>query len=239
MVTKEGTTQAIFPEGGLSLDGRLHPARMGLLSYIVEGFEPQDRDVVFLPVGLGYDRVLEDRVLVEAAKSQTRRFRNRPLWVGVHAVRFLIARALGRTRGFGTAAAAFGAPISLHGYLAEGGTVEGLGERLMAAIAEVVPVLSVPLVAKALGDGAASRDELAGRVAALIALLEGKGAELNLPTVGMEAILTEGLTPLIKRGLVTEGLQPVERNRDLLEFYAASVPDLADLPQRGGHKISK
>jgi glycerol-3-phosphate O-acyltransferase len=38
MATEEGTTQAIFPEGGLSLDGRVGPAKMGLLSYIVEGW---------------------------------------------------------------------------------------------------------------------------------------------------------------------------------------------------------
>jgi len=239
MATKEGTTQAIFPEGGLSLDGRLHPARMGLLSYIVEGFEPQDRDVVFLPVGLGYDRVLEDRVLVEAAKIKKRRFRNRPLHVAYHAVRFLFARALGRTRGFGTAAVAFGAPISLRGYLADGGTVDGLGERLMAAIAEVLPVLSVPLVAKALGEGAASREDLAVRVTELVAQLEASGARLNLPTVGMEAILAEGLTPLIKRGLISEGLQPVDGNRDLLQYYAASTPELSALPQRSRHKITK
>jgi glycerol-3-phosphate O-acyltransferase len=227
MATKEGTTQAIFPEGGLSLDGRLQSARMGLLSYIVEGFEPQDRDVVFLPVGLAYDRVLEDRVLVEAAKSQTRRFRNRPFWVARHALWFLWQRAWGRTKGFGTAAAAFGAPISLRSYLAAGGTVEGLGERLMSAIADVVPVLPVPLVAKALGEGATSRAELAARVADLTARLEMSGAVLNLPPGGPDAVLAEGLDPMIRRGLVTEDLKPVEKNRALLEFYAAAVPDLA------------
>jgi glycerol-3-phosphate O-acyltransferase len=227
MATKEGTTQAIFPEGGLSLDGRLAPARMGLLSYLIKGFEPQDRDVVFLPVGLGYDRVLEDRVLVEAAKSQTRRFRNRPFQVAGHALWFLWQRAWGWTKGFGTAAAAFGAPISLRSYLAAGGTVEGLGERLMSAIGDVVPVLPVPLVAKALGEGAISREDLAGRVTDLIARLETSGAVLNLPPGGPDAVLAEGLEPMVRRGLVTEDLKLVEKNRALLAFYAAAVPDLA------------
>jgi glycerol-3-phosphate O-acyltransferase len=224
MTTKEGTTQAIFPEGGLSLDGKVGQARMGLLSYIVEGFEPGDRDVVFLPVGLGYDRVLEDRVLVEAAAGSGR-FRNRPLRVAWHAMRFLWARLLRRTRGFGTAAASFGAPISLRDYLAGGGTVEGLGDRLMAAIRAVVPVVPVPLVARALGDGAASRQDLTDRILALIARLENQGAVLNLPEGGVEAVLDAGLVPLIRRGLVSEALQPVERERSLLSFYAASVPD--------------
>ena len=37
MATEEGITQAIFPEGGLSLDGRVGEAKLGLLSYIMAG----------------------------------------------------------------------------------------------------------------------------------------------------------------------------------------------------------
>jgi glycerol-3-phosphate O-acyltransferase len=224
MATEEGTTQAIFPEGGLSLDGKVGEAKLGLLSYIVEGWAPEDRDVVFVPVGLAYDRVLEDRVLVEAAKAGTRRFRNRPFWVAMHAVRFLWARMRGQTRGFGTAAAGFGAPVGLRAHLAAGGTVESLGARLMAAIAEVVPVLPVPLVARALGEGAASREELAGRVEALVGRLQAVGAVLKLPPQGLAVALEEGLAPLIRRGLVTEDLRPVPGEEALLAFYAASVP---------------
>ena len=226
MATEEGTTQAMFPEGGLSLDGRVGPAKLGLISYIVEGWEPGERDVVFVPVGLAYDRVLEDRVLVEASQAGTRRFRNRPVRTALYAVRFLWARFRGRTKGFGTAAAGFGAPLSLRDYLAAGGTVEGLGERLMAAIAGVVPVLPVPLVARALGEGVASREELAARVQAMIDRLTMAGAVLKLPPQGVDAVLDEGLEPLIRRGLVSEGLQPVPSERALLNFYAASVLDI-------------
>jgi glycerol-3-phosphate O-acyltransferase len=105
--------------------------------------------------------------------------------------------------------------------------VEGLGERLMSAIGDVVPVLPVPLVAKALGEGAISREDLAGRVTDLIARLETSGAVLNLPPGGPDAVLAEGLEPMVRRGLVTEDLKPVEKNRALLAFYAAAVPDLA------------
>lgn len=226
MATEEGTTQAIFPEGGLSLDGKVGPAKLGLLSYIVEGWQPEARDVVFVPVGLAYDRVLEDRVLVEAAKAGTRRFRNRPFRVALYALRYLWARMRGRTQGFGTAAAGFGAPIHLRAHLAEGGTVERLGDRLMAAIAAVVPVLPVPLVAKALGEGAATREELLGRVETLVERLTLAGAVLKLPPQGISAALDEGLGPLIRRGLVTETLQPVVAERALLDFYAASVPEV-------------
>ena len=99
MATEEGTTQAMFPEGGLSLDGRVGPAKLGLISYIVEGWTPEARDVVFVPVGLAYDRVLEDRVLVDAAASGTRRFRNRPVWVAWHGLQFFWAKPRRPERG--------------------------------------------------------------------------------------------------------------------------------------------
>ena len=226
MATEEGTTQAMFPEGGLSLDGRVGPAKLGLISYIVEGWTPHDRDVIFVPVGLAYDRVLEDRVLVEAALSGTRRFRNRPVVVAWHGLRFLWARFRGRTKGFGTAAAGFGAPVSLREHLGAGGSVEALGERLMAAIAAVVPVLPVPLVARALGEGVANREELATRVGAMVERLRAAGAVLKLPPMGGASVLDEGLEPLIRRGLVSPDLKPVANERALLEFYAASVPEI-------------
>ena len=46
---------------------------------MVAGWEPSGRDVVFVPVGLGYDRVLEDRILLQAAAEGNRQFRSRPV----------------------------------------------------------------------------------------------------------------------------------------------------------------
>src|SRR6476619_8463767 len=63
-----GLAQAMFPEGGLTRDGKLRPPKLGLLSYMVSGFDPAGaRDIVFVPVGLNYDRVLEDRLLTSSA----------------------------------------------------------------------------------------------------------------------------------------------------------------------------
>ena len=71
MATAAGVTQAIFPEGGLSRDGKLRPPKFGLLSYMVAGFDPHGpRDVVFIPVGINYDRVLEDRMLTSVANAE-------------------------------------------------------------------------------------------------------------------------------------------------------------------------
>ncbi len=75
MATNGGDTQAFYPEGGLSLTGRLQPPKVGLLSYLVDGFDPDGaRDIVFVPVAINYDRVLEDRVLIAAHARGDRRF---------------------------------------------------------------------------------------------------------------------------------------------------------------------
>src|SRR5690606_22819055 len=102
---------------------------------------------------------------------------------------------------------------------------EALGERLMESIGKVAPVLPVPLVAAALGHGAASREELLGRVQDLTARLAAAGAVMQLPE-GAEAALEEGLAPLLARGFVTSDLRPVPSQAALLAFYAAAAPSV-------------
>jgi glycerol-3-phosphate O-acyltransferase len=65
MASEAGVTQAVFPEGGLTMDGRLRAPKFGLLDYMLKTFDEREaderRDLVFIPVGINYDRVLEDR----------------------------------------------------------------------------------------------------------------------------------------------------------------------------------
>ena len=66
LITKNGVTQGIFPEGGLSRDGRFRPAKIGLLDYIIgvaRDSSMADRAYI-VPVAINYDRVLEDRSLL-------------------------------------------------------------------------------------------------------------------------------------------------------------------------------
>ncbi len=180
MTTAEGITQAIFPEGGLSVDGRIGEAKLGLLSYIVADRTPGGRDVVFIPVGISYDRVLEDRILVRAAAEDTRRFRARPLAILTGALGVVVQIILRRFKGYGTAAAAFGTPISLTAFMAgEDATTEALGQRLMAAIGQVVPVVPVPLVAAALRDAPQNLADLVNSARDLAEELERRGAVLK------------------------------------------------------------
>lgn len=231
--TAEGITQAIFPEGRLSLDGQMGSAKLGLLSYILAGFDPNGRDVVFVPVGLAYDRVLEDGILTKAAASGQRRFSVNPVQAFGFGAWALLRLILGRFKGFGTAAAAFGQPISLRQYLREvpGAEAEALGVRLMAAIAHVVPVVPVPLVAAAVADGAGGLTGLTDRVAALVAQLTALGAEMKLAPQGLAVTVAEGVSALTKRGVLAQDLTPIAAQRRFLQFYAASVQQRLTLDQ--------
>ncbi len=224
MATAEGTTQAVFPEGGLSLDGRVGAARMGLLSYILQGFDPAGRDVVFVPVGISYDRVLEDRMLVEAGRTGERKFRAGPLAIARFGGRMIWRMLRGRFAGFGTAAVAFGAPVSLRAQ-GDAASPEALGQLLMAEVAQAVPVLPVPLVAAATVDPVL-RADLADRVVALVARLDALGAELVLPKGGLPAAIAEGLAALHARGIVVDGprgLCPAVGAEAIHAYYAAPV----------------
>ena len=224
IATSEGTTQAMFPEGGLSLDGRVGAARMGLLSYVLAGFDPSGRDVVFVPVGLAYDRVLEDRLLTEAAAAGTRRFRARPLSIAAFVGRMAWRGLRGRFQGFGMVAAGFGAPLSLRAWVdtTPDRSAEALGADLMARIARAVPVVPVPLVAAVVAQGPVTRADLPARVQALADRLVAQGAVLALPREGDAA--AAGLVPLIARGILAEGPEGlIARDKALLAFYADGV----------------
>jgi glycerol-3-phosphate O-acyltransferase len=229
MATEQGTTQGMFPEGGLSLTGRVGAAKMGLLSYVVAGFQPDGRDVVFAPVGLAYDRVLEDGLLISAAQEGHRRFRPRIARLAWDTLRIAFARGMGRKHIYGTAGAGFGPPLSLRDHLAAGGDVEGLGARLMEAIARAVPVLPVPLLAAVLAEGGVTRADVEARTEAMVARLTAAGAVVKLPPQGLAATVTEGLAPLVARGIVDADLAPVAGMSAYLAFYAAPVQQALEI----------
>jgi len=231
MATDGGVTQAMFPEGGLSLNGGLQAPRLGLLKYLVEEREADGRDVVFVPVALNYDRVFEDRLLVAADQAGGRRF---PARISVVA-RFILRQGWLKLRGkyhrHGYAAVSFGAPMSLRAYQADhpAGGVEGLARALMTRIGAEVPVLPVPLVARALllAEEPLTRAALDARVAEM--LEAAPRAYLHLPRDDMGYAVRFGITVLRKRGMIAEhhGAFVInEAERPLLSYYAASIAHL-------------
>jgi glycerol-3-phosphate O-acyltransferase len=227
MATAGGVTQAIFPEGRLSLDGRLGEPRLGLLSYIVEDAPNAGRDVVFVPVALNSDRVLEDRFLIRARVTGVRRFRPPLLEVMGALWDYARSRLFQRFRAFGTAKVSLGPPLSLRAFLAgrPPPATEALAAELMARVRAAVPVLPVPLVARRLLMAAPKTPEaLEAEVGCDLAWLAARG--VAPPGRGPAMIVAEALALLSERGVAVAGeggVSPREGERDLFAFYAGSI----------------
>lgn len=230
MATDGGVTQAVFPEGGLSLDGGLALPKLGILKYIVEGRDATTRDVVFVPVALNYDRVFEDRILVAADQKGQRRFRARISVVARFILHQLWLWVRGRYHRHGYAAVSFGAPLSLTEFRAErpGAKVEELGELLMERIGQEIPILPVPLVAHALlENGAMTRTALEKTLSDMVAHVPQ--AEMHLPCMDMAYCVEAGLRMLVGRGIVSDRAgrySIIEDQRPILAFYAKSIAHL-------------
>ena len=224
MATDGGVTQAIFPEGGLSLTGRVGEPKLGLLNYIVDGRGPDGRDVIFVPVGLNYDQVLEDRFLIAADKTGKRRFRPSAWSVIRSCAIYTWWRVRGKFRGFGTATVGFGTPLELSTIPMGEGRTAAVADELMLRIRKVVPVLAAPLVARALTQGANTRDALKGAISVMLDELRVRSMPIPRREVG--AMVDETLVRLSLRGLVRVSGQHVTIDadgRDVLAYYAATI----------------
>jgi glycerol-3-phosphate O-acyltransferase len=249
MATASGVAQAVFPEGGLTRDGALRPPKLGILSYVVSGFDPHGpRDVVFVPVGLNYDRVLEDRVQVAAAatpQGERPRFSFNPMVLAGFLARSLWLRLRGRWYRYGYACVSFGRPLSLREYLRDRAIdmralaseqrhveIERLGQRLMREVGRVVPALPVSLVATAVlagGERGLSSLELKGAVFDLMQALRAAGGHVHIPRMDQEYAVEVGLRMLLLRRMVElkDGVYRANpQERALLAYYANAIAHL-------------
>ena len=253
MATAAGVTQAVYPEGGLSRDGRLRPPKLGLLDYILRAFDPHgERDLVFVPVGINYDRTLEDRTLL--LDTDPGAPKPGPAAAALNALRFvgrnLLLAARSRWHRFGYACVNFGSPVSMRRWCREHGVdfrrlerddrfaaVQRLGDELMREVGAVVPVLPVSLVATVVvraGQAPLDELELKARVHALIQELKRAGAHVYVPRRDQDYAITVGLRMLTLRHLVLEdgGLfRAAPANLPVLRYYAHSIDHLVPAPE--------
>jgi glycerol-3-phosphate O-acyltransferase len=231
LATQAGVTQAMFPEGGLSLDGKIAPPKLGLLKYLTDGYEEGGRDVLFVPVALNYYRVLEDRILMAADAAGTRRFRARISVVAGFFFKQLWLRVIGRFHRFGYAAVSFGSPVSLRAHAKTHGNAdaERLGEELMQRIADVVPIVPVPLLASVMKE----RESVVH--ADLPMLMQSqldrmKNAYVHMPRDNIEYASEIALKHLCERRILRiEGDTVVvdDAQRFALRYYANTIEHLA------------
>ncbi|CUH54311.1 1-acyl-sn-glycerol-3-phosphate acyltransferase [Shimia marina] len=231
LATEAGVTQAIFPEGRLSLDGAPQDPKLGLLKYITDSYEPEGRDVVFVPVAINYDRVLEDRILLEAKARGGKGFRARISVIVGFFFKQLLFRLRGKVHRFGNATVRFGQPVSLRGFAhaVEGDVAKPLGVELMRRINAVVPILPVPLLAKVL-EGAEepmTRAQISETFEGLLAGLPENRAQFM--RAAPQEVLESALQTLLGRRVLQESdgtffVDP--KQSDIVGFYANSIRHL-------------
>ncbi len=248
MATEGGVPQAVFPEGGLTRDGKLREPKLGLLDYILRGFDPvAGRNVVFIPVGINYDRVVEDRTLLMSIDPDAKpRGKSFAIWTTARFFGRQIGLALrGRWTRFGYACVNFGTPISLRDHLAARGVsmkdmapeqriaaLKQLAGVLMSAVAKVVPVLPVPLIAlvfRRRGTLLLSEDDVKAAAISVLQDLDEAGAITYIPRSDRDYAIALGLETLKARHIVEEEdgfLRVPERNQSLLDYYANSIEHL-------------
>jgi glycerol-3-phosphate O-acyltransferase len=248
MATEAGVTQAVFPEGGLSIDRKLRSPKLGLIDYMVRGFDAEGaRDLVFIPVGINYDRVLEDRTLQRKLDPEARRrgIAGAGLTTAGFMGRNVLQFLTGRWYRYGYACVNFGTPLSMRAWCRDHGTVfrsmpeserhaavETLGRELMGRLEDVIPVLPVSLVASIMleaGGQALSLLELKARAQARTEELERRGARIYVPRKDRDYAIEVGLRMLVLRHLVLEEDGLVRVNPDetgLLAYYANAIAHL-------------
>jgi glycerol-3-phosphate O-acyltransferase len=249
LITINGVTQGIFPEGGLTRDGALRPVKIGLLDYIVRTLrEPGfDRDIWLVPVAINYDRVLEDRTLIRERIVGGRRSSRWEQLSGVMSYlgRNLVRLLTGRLRRYGRVAVNFGTPISTRAWLEEqpGGIldlpkperlphIQRLAEHAMQRIGQVIPVTPVPLAAAALlsfGSSAVSRQQLLERLDEVRDRLAEFNAKIVRHDLPVAEVWDRAWVMLqMRRLVIREGdtfvILPAQR--PLLEYYANSIRHL-------------
>ncbi len=250
LITREGVTQGIFLEGGLTRDGKLRAPKIGLLDYVLGiARDPAYRSRIrIVPVAVNYDRVLEDRSLLrelagKEGRAQTSRlaqFGEVTTYLWWNAAR-LVTR---RWKRYGRAAVIVGAPMSLVDWFASEpalfdlpkperlARVQQLCDSVMSRIGVLIPVTPVPLACAAIQSF--DRDFIPRR-ALLDRMAEMRDAlvELNGRVLRRERDIEETFDRAwrmlrMRHVLVAEGdgFVVMPRNRELLSYYANSIAHL-------------
>ncbi len=254
LITREGVTQGIFPEGGLTREGRLRPGKIGLLDYILGvARDPQYRDRIYLvPVAINYDRVLEDRSLLrELDRAEGRKpaprltqLREVARYLWWNAARIVLRR----WKRYGRAAVTVGEPFHVGPWLEEENAkdpgifampradrlarVQSLCDEMMLRIGAIIPVTPVPLACAAiqsLDSDFISREKLLERMSEMRDVLLELNARVIRAEGGIDEIFDRAWKMLRMRKMLVRsggGYAVLPDNRGLISYYANSIAHL-------------
>ncbi|MDA8817385.1 1-acyl-sn-glycerol-3-phosphate acyltransferase [Planktomarina sp.] len=223
MATQGGVTQAVFPEGGLSLDGHIAPSRLWILNYVISGWELKGRGVTFVPVSINYDRLLKDYILLAAGKRGQRRF-----GANISVIAWFIGKQFwlwlaGRYQRVGYAVVHFGTPVSLSDFHKQTGAISSavLAREIMVQVEAGIPVLPDPLISLILVNNAPLR---AMKLNAAFAAVKPEYLQ-NTPVAWAEAAEVAVLNLVQRKLIVHEAGRYIitEKGKSVLTYYAACL----------------
>ena len=254
LITRNGVTQGIFLEGGLSRDGKLGAAKIGLLDYVIG--VARDRELrqrlYVVPVAINYDRVLEDRSLLrelDAREGRERPPRHVQLGEVLRYVWWNAARLVVRKwKRYGRAAVVIGDPFPLSSWLDQqdretGGLfaiergqrlarLQTLANSVLDKIAAIIPVTPVTLACAAVqsfdGDFI-PHDHLLARMEEMREVLRELNARVIHREGGVEEIFDRAWRMLRMRRILVRvggGYSVLPGNRELVSYYANSISHL-------------
>lgn len=244
LATQSGVCQAVFLEGGLSRDGNLGEPKLGFLDYMLRHFDwHTSRNIVFIPVGINYDHVLEDQNLLswdDKARRLTKRQHLGRIWAFFSNNLFISSRR--RWQRFGYASVNFGVPVSMREYCESRALnfnylqkderipqVSSLASYLMDALRFVLPILPVPVLSVVMlkaGDDMLTSLEIFGRCDRLIDDMIQRGAAMKPEEKPRHRTLSASLDMLTERGILLETDDHYHVNpgqQVLLQYYANSI----------------
>ena len=254
LITRNGVTQGIFPEGGLTRDGKLRDGKIGLLDSILGvAKDPEKRARMYVvPVGINYDRVLEDRTLLRELESKGGKPRTSRLSQAREVSRYVLWNTgrilLGRWKRYGRAAVTIGEPVSVDAWLEENEAtgvdvlalpraerlprVQVFCDEMLGKIGEVIPVTPVPLACAALQSFEADyvpRAKLLERMSSMRdVLLELNGRVVRADRDIEETFDRAYLMLQLRRILAPtgDGYLILPHGRPLISYYANSIVHL-------------
>ncbi len=245
LITRNGVTQGVFLEGGLTRTGFFREPKLGILDHVVS--EKRDpaftRPLQIIPVAINYDRVLEDRSLLRELQSPEERVPRRLQIAEVvtYLVKMSLRFVLRKARRYGRACVNFGPPLDVDAWLAARPGIlalpreerlphiRELADEVLTRIASVMPATAVAMASAAVlreETDRIARSLWISRIDGVREALRSRGAHVVGDERASGEILDRALVMLTMRRVATaagEGYRLDRSQEPLLRFYANSI----------------
>ncbi|MBL4682713.1 MAG: 1-acyl-sn-glycerol-3-phosphate acyltransferase [Pseudomonadales bacterium] len=250
MSTYEGVCQAVYLEGRLTRDGNIGDPKLGFLDYMLRDWDiDNDRDIVFVPIGINYDHVLEDENMIATLSDKKNRKGSLQYLKDVLSFLKLNFRASAEEKllRYGYASVNFGIPLSAKEFskvndidfrgldkVDRFAYVEKLSTKLLMAIKHVVPILPVPLVATVFEENPKSKlhaMDVVEKVNQLITQLMSEGSAMQNNEKPKQQTISQSLSLLVSRHILIRDKHYFWLNTEstaLVQYYSNSIRHFHD-----------